>query len=526
MLHGLLSKVFKAREKVARDLTEQETRRRRAEDPEWDPGDHYDDEEKPFLEHLEDLRSMLVGMVLTLLLATLVCFSFHRQLTDILRYPLERAGLEHLLKEAAKVEGINNDNNLQGKTWEVPTDSAGTDGKTSQSGEDGKSAATNPPVSTATATAATAEQGEVSAKLGTYTVGGPPAESGATKGDLHYDTTVNQLQIFDGISWNLVADRAAGQFGLTTVDVTGVFMMSIKVALFSAIVLSFPVLLYFFLQFVLPGLKRKEKRVLWPSLAVGFGLFVLGVVFAYLIVLPRALEFFYMWAHRQGVDTIWTIEHYVTFVTRFLLIFGISFELPVLVMALVKIDLLNYSIMKGSRRHAIVAILIFAAIVTPTTDPGTLLLLSGPMCLLYEICIWIAYFMEKRDRELYPELYEAWDSANTDDESDPWESENVDNQKDRKNSSTKAAAPLVVRPANPVEYGGGPEEELDVEQTLEEMARLEEDDAHDWHHDYPAFTESQLMRKKKAELLEIAESLGCAVEGTKAELVRMILGHL
>jgi Tat protein translocase TatC len=503
MFHGLLSKIFKVREKVARDLSGQQTRRRRKEDPDWSPDEHYDDEEKPFLEHLEDLRSMLVGMVATLLVATVVCFAFHKQLTDILRFPLERAGLEHLLNEAVKAEGESGQDHAPG----------------SESGESGE---------------VTGDESVAVSTIGPgrYTVGGAPPESGVGKGALHYDTTINQLKVFDGVEWNRVGSGAAGHFGLTTVDVTGVFMMSIKVSLFSAIVVSFPLLLYFLLQFVLPGLKRKEKRVLWPSLAVGFGLFVMGVVFAYLLVLPRALEFFYMWAQRQGVETIWTIERYVTFATRFLLVFGISFELPVLVMALVKIDLLNYSIMKGTRRHAIVAILVFAAIVTPTTDPGTLLLLSVPMCLLYEICIWIAYFMEQRDRERYPELYEAWDQSHEDEEKDPWESDLTDNEEVKNNKKeAPRSSDVAVTAANPVAYGGdfsagedaGAEEE--TEPTLEEIARMEEQDFDFPYHDYPRFTEAQLMRKTKAELFEIAEHLGCAVDGPKAELVRMILGH-
>ncbi len=509
MIQGFLSKVFKVREKVARDLTRQETLKRKRENPDWNPDDdHCEDEEKPFLEHLDDLRAMLVGMVGTLLLFMVLCFGFHRQLTDVLRYPLERAGLEHQLEQVEKLELASNPN--INKDEKKHTDNVSLPPGTSekfqkQAGEAGSDL---PEVVLETAKNPLLRE--------VYQIGNQPPVIGAAEGDLYYDMSVRQLKVFNGVAWNVVGDRVSRRFDLTTVDVTGVFMMSVKVSLFSAIVFSFPVLLYFLLQFVLPGLKRKEKRVLWPSLAVGFGLFIGGVLFAYFLVLPRALEFFYFWAQKQGVDTIWTIERYVTFATRFLLVFGISFELPVLVMALVKVDILNYSIMKGTRRHAIVAILIFSAIVTPTTDPGTLMLLSVPMCLLYEICIWIAYFMEKRDRALYPELYEAWDNAHEDTDRDPWEAEN-EREKGEENSASKT---VVVSSANPVPFGAE-----EGELTLEEHAHWEQEHYGDDVHHRPQWTESQLMRKRKHELMDIAESLGCGIEGTKKEIVSMILHH-
>jgi sec-independent protein translocase protein TatC len=89
--------------------------------------------------------------------------------------------------------------------------------------------------------------------------------------------------------------------------------------------------------------------------------------------------------------------------------FGVAFELPVIVMALVKLDVLNFKIMKDTWRYAIVAITIFAAIVTPTPDVMTLMLMSVPLYVLYAICVWLAWFMEKKDRAAYPEYYAELD---------------------------------------------------------------------------------------------------------------------
>jgi len=158
------------------------------------------------------------------------------------------------------------------------------------------------------------------------------------------------------------------------------------------------------LQFVLPGLKDTEKKLLFPAIAIGTGLFVGGCLFAYWMVLPRALVFFAEFAGTMGAKQMWEIGAYVTFTTRFILVFGIAFELPVIVMALVKLDILTFKIMKNTWRHALVAITLFAAVITPTPDVLTLMLMSGPLYVLYAICVILAYFLEKKDREALPRV--------------------------------------------------------------------------------------------------------------------------
>lgn len=176
-------------------------------------------------------------------------------------------------------------------------------------------------------------------------------------------------------------------------------MLSIKLALFAGIVLSFPLLLLFTLQFVLPGLKQNEKRALWPAMAIGFGLFLGGVLFSYFFVLPKVLDFFYNYSQEMGVTNEWRIGYYISFATQFTLIFGLAFELPVVVMTLVKLGILNYEIMRNTRSYAILAIVVIAALITPTPDVATLAFLAVPMILLYEICIWLSYFYKRKERE-------------------------------------------------------------------------------------------------------------------------------
>lgn len=180
---------------------------------------------------------------------------------------------------------------------------------------------------------------------------------------------------------------------------TETFMLSMKLAFFAGIVLAFPLLLMYVLQFVLPGLHQQERKVLWPAMAVGFGLFLGGVLFAYFLVLPKALLFFYEWSGDLGVSNDWRIGEYITFATQFTLLFGLSFELPVVVMVLVKLGLLTYDTMASTRTYAIIAIYVAAALITPTPDIMTLNLMALPMLFLYEICIWLAYFDRKKQRE-------------------------------------------------------------------------------------------------------------------------------
>jgi sec-independent protein translocase protein TatC len=176
------------------------------------------------------------------------------------------------------------------------------------------------------------------------------------------------------------------------------FMLSMKLSFVAGIVLSFPLLLLFILQFVLPGLHSHEKKVLWPSMAVGFGLFLTGSAFAYYLVLPRALLFFAQWSGDMGISNDWRIGEYISFATQFTLLFGLSFELPVVVMVFVKLGLLSYETMSKTRSYAIVAIFVAAAVLTPTPDMLTMTLMAAPMIILYEICIWLAYFDRKKNR--------------------------------------------------------------------------------------------------------------------------------
>jgi sec-independent protein translocase protein TatC len=193
--------------------------------------------------------------------------------------------------------------------------------------------------------------------------------------------------------------RIDAQVGaLKALGITDSIVISFHLAFYAGIVLAFPLLLYFLAEFVLPALTAVEKRFLLPAIAGSFGLFLLGVLVCYFWLLPKTILFFFRDTQSLGWAPTWTVQQYYSFVTKFVLGFGMAFELPVVVLALVYFGLITYKFMARTRPYAIVLIFVLAAIIAPTPDLLTLVAMALPMALLYESCIWIAWIMERRAR--------------------------------------------------------------------------------------------------------------------------------
>jgi Twin arginine targeting (Tat) protein translocase TatC len=183
---------------------------------------------------------------------------------------------------------------------------------------------------------------------------------------------------------------------LTNLGIADPLTIAIELSFYSGIVLSFPLLVLFLAEFILPALTAAEKRLLYPTAAACLGLFLGGAAFAYFVILPAALDYFFNYSKSLGWNPQWTVREYFSFTTQFIIAFGLSFELPLAVLVLVKLGFLTHDVLQRTRAFAVVIILFLAAVITPTTDVFTLLLMAGPMYLLYEACIVIARVMEKR----------------------------------------------------------------------------------------------------------------------------------
>lgn len=177
------------------------------------------------------------------------------------------------------------------------------------------------------------------------------------------------------------------------------FMVAIKLALYGGLVLSLPFIIYFIGQFVLPALRVKEKQFVLRAMGFGGVLFLLGMAFCYFAMLQVALGAtveFSKWLG-FGADE-WRAEDYISFVCIFMLVMGVSFELPIVILALVKIGLLDYRKLNSFRAYWVVLELVICGFLTPSGDPFTMFLMALPLHILYEISLLISWYWDWRDR--------------------------------------------------------------------------------------------------------------------------------
>ncbi|HDL17796.1 MAG TPA: twin-arginine translocase subunit TatC, partial [Bacteroidetes bacterium] len=184
----------------------------------------------------------------------------------------------------------------------------------------------------------------------------------------------------------------------------GMLMVRLGVAIAVGIIAAFPVLFYQMWKFISPGLLNKEKKVVLPVVFFSTVSFILGVLFAYFVMLPFILPFLYGLGTENIVPTI-NISDYIGFSLRIILVAGLAFELPMVSYFLTKIGLLKPQIMRKFRRYAVVVMFILAAFLTPP-DPGSQVLLAVPLLLLYEISILISYLVYRK-KEKKEEIFET-----------------------------------------------------------------------------------------------------------------------
>src|ERR671920_1278132 len=217
--------------------------------------------------------------------------------------------------------------------------------------------------------------------------------------------------------FNLLLEPAQGQLKgqLYVTSVAEQFVSDMKLALYVAFVLTIPVLLYQVWAFVAPAVGDLGRVFTYILITLASSLFIAGIVFGYIFVVPVGVQFLLGWAPSR-YDTIITPTNYMAFVTRFLLACGIVFELPAATYVGAKLELIDASLLKRYRRHAIVANTILAAALTPTPDPFSMILLAIPMIFMYELSIVIARYVNPTPEVAVHEL--AANEAEDDDYDD------------------------------------------------------------------------------------------------------------
>lgn len=202
------------------------------------------------------------------------------------------------------------------------------------------------------------------------------------------------------ITQPLQAVDATAADNLVAFGIAKALMISIHLAFFAGIVLSLPFLIYHIASFVLPALTRQEKKFLFPGIFGSFLLFLAGVMASYYYILPQTLVFFKHYADKMHIKTLWTWDDYLSFCTWLTIGFGLLCQLPILVIVLSFLGIIDYHFLARTRSYAITGILILSAVIAPTPDPMTFLMLAAPVILLYELCIWIVWLMDRRKKRL------------------------------------------------------------------------------------------------------------------------------
>jgi sec-independent protein translocase protein TatC len=191
------------------------------------------------------------------------------------------------------------------------------------------------------------------------------------------------------------------QINFINTELAGQFMMHIKISLLTGLICAFPFIIWELWRFVKPGLYETESRYTEGIVLVTSMLFLVGVAFSYFILVPFSVNFFATYTISESVTNMFTVTDYISFLTIFLLSCGLIFELPMIVYFLSKIGILTPSFMRNYRRHSVVVLLITAAVITPTSDVGTLMLVFLPLYFLYEISIFISAAVERnREKEM------------------------------------------------------------------------------------------------------------------------------
>lgn len=310
---------------------------------------------KPFLEHLEDLRWVIVKVAVATLIGMTVCLFAANQIVAMFKWPLERSTRispdprQHISIMLGPKEVLSfklTTNSLTG--WSV------------------ESIPTNRyvelelvPVLVGTNQAITLRVRAVAAEV-------PPDKA--------------KPLIYKGVAEP--------------------FINSLHIAFFGGLLLAAPFVTFFLAQFILPALREKERKYFLKAMIPASLLFATGVCLCYFLILPLALRAADQYAQWMGVDIPFLVAgEYFAFCIKFMIGMGAGFEMPVILLALVKIGLLDYAKLAGFRRYMILINLILGALLT-TPEVLTQVAMFVPLQILYELTIWIAWYWEQPDRKL------------------------------------------------------------------------------------------------------------------------------
>jgi sec-independent protein translocase protein TatC len=212
------------------------------------------------------------------------------------------------------------------------------------------------------------------------------------------------------LGW-VFSDKIYAYLARPVLDIVGVafitttpmepMMVKLKVSLVTGVVIALPVLVWQIWSFILPALKQTERKYLYTIVPSSLFLFLLGAGFCFYFVIPVGIKFLLLTGGSVQSTTMVTQSSYLSFLITFILTFGIVFQLPIVLLLLIRLGIVSPQTLAKKRKWAFFGIVALTMLVSPTPDITTQLLMAGPMYLLYEISIWLGYsVVKKRDKAL------------------------------------------------------------------------------------------------------------------------------
>jgi sec-independent protein translocase protein TatC len=329
-----------------------------------------------FLEHLDELRKRLIYSAIAVGIAFCIGFGFSGQIYDFLSVPVKVEAKKARLAREEKLLGPDTRSALtktlkEGDTlqYTFPLDAVIENVKV--------------PAGTTIPVRIVNKNGKITAVMASNWVLGKTVIPQGRE----ITEVLGEAAILPGFD---IRDE------LVLTKVSGGFTLRMQVALYAAIALAIPFLLYQVWAFVSPGLYQHERKYIFPVIGMGSILFILGAAFAYKIAFPMACSFLLGW--QEGFQTLLNAEEYLDLILFLMLGLGFAFQIPTISFILGRIGLITPKFLLRYWRHAVVIIVVVAAIATPTPDANNLMVVAIPMCLLYLFSIVIVWLFGKKRR--------------------------------------------------------------------------------------------------------------------------------
>jgi sec-independent protein translocase protein TatC len=184
-------------------------------------------------------------------------------------------------------------------------------------------------------------------------------------------------------------------FEMTSRELSGQFMMSMTSAAIIGLLFAFPYVFWEVWRFILPGLKPTERKAARGAVFYVTSLFFMGVLFGYYVVSPLAINFLANYQIDPSIKNLFDITSYISVLATLTLACGLTFQLPIAIFVLTKVGIVGPSFLRTYRKHSFVIILVVAAVITPSPDMYSQLLVALPLYILYEVSIWVSVSVEK-----------------------------------------------------------------------------------------------------------------------------------